>query len=69
MKKPAKVVNLNSLSRPQWDYVMGIIRSKRSFMPIEDVLNEILVDPAISADFREGIMIQLLECPASEMRG
>lgn len=59
-----KILDLNSLCRVHWEYVMGILRKNGKPMDMEQVCNYVLEDGSKDPEFRHAVITEIIDCRA-----
>ena len=67
-KQGPRVLNMNSLSKRHWQYVMGILDTMEGTTGLAEVCHSIIDDPNKEPDFKNEVILALMACPSSEMR-
>ena len=62
--KKVEILNMNSIPRKNWEYIMDILKRDMKSMELERVCNIILEDPAKEIKFRTETIAYLLNCPS-----
>lgn len=63
--KQVQILNMDSIPRKNWEYIMELLKEHKGPMDLESINNRIFDDLRYPAEFRKETIVYLLECPSS----